>query len=159
MRLIWFYWFQNPKRRAGSFIPFGAGMRLCPGIDLSKLEIAIFLHYFVHGGYRSHILNLFFLVHFFFSTRGVREIRISKTELKVQLYTSWAMFMSACLELTSFMYKMVIFFFFFFFVQTWESKPKLPRELSASAKAYRQLPCKSCKRFMNVQMKFIQNTI
>ncbi|XP_022931256.1 beta-amyrin 11-oxidase-like [Cucurbita moschata] len=47
----------NPKRRAGSFIPFGAGMRLCPGIDLSKLEIAIFLHYFIHGGFRLERVN------------------------------------------------------------------------------------------------------
>ncbi|XP_073038911.1 ent-kaurenoic acid oxidase 2-like [Primulina eburnea] len=33
--------------KAGNFIPFGAGSRLCPGNDLAKIEIAIFLHYFV----------------------------------------------------------------------------------------------------------------
>ncbi|XP_062098807.1 ent-kaurenoic acid oxidase 2-like [Humulus lupulus] len=41
----------NPGRwkgytpKAGSFLPFGAGSRLCPGNDLAKLEISIFLHY------------------------------------------------------------------------------------------------------------------
>ncbi|XVF23672.1 hypothetical protein REPUB_Repub13aG0059400 [Reevesia pubescens] len=33
--------------KAGSFLPFGAGSRLCPGNDLAKLEIAIFLHHFL----------------------------------------------------------------------------------------------------------------
>ncbi|GMH17184.1 hypothetical protein Nepgr_019025 [Nepenthes gracilis] len=33
--------------KAGTFIPFGAGSRLCPGNDLAKLEISIFLHYFL----------------------------------------------------------------------------------------------------------------
>ncbi|CAI9103384.1 OLC1v1001851C4 [Oldenlandia corymbosa var. corymbosa] len=33
--------------KAGTFLPFGAGTRLCPGNDLAKLEIAIFLHYFL----------------------------------------------------------------------------------------------------------------
>ncbi|KAM1034085.1 hypothetical protein PS1_037818 [Malus domestica] len=43
----------NPSRwnesnaKAGSFIPFGMESRLCPGIDLTKLEITIFLHYFL----------------------------------------------------------------------------------------------------------------
>ncbi|KAL8130411.1 hypothetical protein V2J09_019566 [Rumex salicifolius] len=45
----------NPSRwdgftpKAGSFLPFGAGSRLCPGNDLAKLEISIFLHYFLLG--------------------------------------------------------------------------------------------------------------
>ncbi|EXB70679.1 Ent-kaurenoic acid oxidase 1 [Morus notabilis] len=45
----------NPSRwdnytpRAGSFLPFGAGSRLCPGNDLAKLEISIFLHHFLLG--------------------------------------------------------------------------------------------------------------
>jgi len=30
-----------------SFTPFGGGQRLCPGIDLSRLEASIFLHHFV----------------------------------------------------------------------------------------------------------------
>jgi ent-kaurenoic acid hydroxylase len=38
---------QENKPKAGSFIPFGAGSRLCPGSDLAKLEISIFLHYFL----------------------------------------------------------------------------------------------------------------
>ncbi|KAF2300297.1 hypothetical protein GH714_011492 [Hevea brasiliensis] len=43
----------NPSRwdnftpKAGSFLPFGAGSRLCPGNDLAKLEISIFLHHFL----------------------------------------------------------------------------------------------------------------
>ncbi|XP_022155790.1 ent-kaurenoic acid oxidase 2-like [Momordica charantia] len=43
----------NPSRwddftpKAGSFLPFGAGSRLCPGNDLAKLEVSIFLHYFL----------------------------------------------------------------------------------------------------------------
>ncbi|KAH8490654.1 hypothetical protein H0E87_022975 [Populus deltoides] len=43
----------NPSRwddytpKAGTFLPFGAGSRLCPGNNLAKLEISIFLHYFL----------------------------------------------------------------------------------------------------------------
>ncbi|KAK7246201.1 hypothetical protein RIF29_41061 [Crotalaria pallida] len=42
----------NPYRwsiphKAGEFLPFGAGTRLCPGNDLAKLEISVFLHHFV----------------------------------------------------------------------------------------------------------------
>ncbi|KAL2536666.1 Ent-kaurenoic acid oxidase 1 [Forsythia ovata] len=33
--------------KAGTFLPFGGGSRMCPGNDLAKLEIAIFLHYFL----------------------------------------------------------------------------------------------------------------
>ncbi|KAL6008501.1 Ent-kaurenoic acid oxidase 1 [Asimina triloba] len=45
----------NPDRwdtytpKAGAFIPFGAGSRLCPGNDLAKMEISIFLHHFLLG--------------------------------------------------------------------------------------------------------------
>ncbi|KAI4320222.1 hypothetical protein MLD38_033727 [Melastoma candidum] len=35
------------KPRPGTFLPFGRGGRFCPGNDLAKLEIAIFLHYFL----------------------------------------------------------------------------------------------------------------
>ncbi|KAG4134794.1 hypothetical protein ERO13_D08G178900v2 [Gossypium hirsutum] len=38
---------ENHQPRAGSFLPFGAGSRICPGADLAKLEISIFLHYFL----------------------------------------------------------------------------------------------------------------
>ncbi|XP_004510261.1 beta-amyrin 11-oxidase-like [Cicer arietinum] len=43
----------NPSRwddynpTTGTFIPFGAGPRLCPGNDLARFTITIFLHYFV----------------------------------------------------------------------------------------------------------------
>nr|QNN89160.1 cytochrome P450 [Achyranthes bidentata] len=52
----------NPSRwdslvpRAGTFLPFGSGSRLCPGNDLAKLEIAIFLHYFLLN-YRLERVN------------------------------------------------------------------------------------------------------
>ncbi|KAH0462173.1 hypothetical protein IEQ34_009748 [Dendrobium chrysotoxum] len=45
----------NPSRwdglvpRAGTFLPFGAGSRLCPGNDLARIEISVFLHYFLLG--------------------------------------------------------------------------------------------------------------
>ncbi|CAL4913756.1 unnamed protein product [Urochloa decumbens] len=45
----------NPSRwegysaRAGTFLPFGLGTRLCPGNDLAKLEISVFLHHFLLG--------------------------------------------------------------------------------------------------------------
>ncbi|XP_027336880.1 beta-amyrin 11-oxidase-like [Abrus precatorius] len=42
----------NPSRwddfgSKAAFLPFGGGSRLCPGMDLAKLEISIFLHYFL----------------------------------------------------------------------------------------------------------------
>jgi hypothetical protein len=41
------YIVQGFTPKAGTFLPFGAGSRLCPGNDLAKLEISIFLHYFL----------------------------------------------------------------------------------------------------------------
>ncbi|XP_040995111.1 ent-kaurenoic acid oxidase 1-like [Juglans microcarpa x Juglans regia] len=38
---------ENYTPKAGTFLPFGAGSRLCPGNDLAKLEISIFLHHFL----------------------------------------------------------------------------------------------------------------
>ncbi|KAL9262514.1 Ent-kaurenoic acid oxidase 1-like protein [Drosera capensis] len=35
------------KPRVGTYYPFGTGSQLCPGKDLAKLEISIFLHYFL----------------------------------------------------------------------------------------------------------------
>lgn len=32
---------------SGSFTPFGGGQRLCPGLDLARLEASIFLHHLV----------------------------------------------------------------------------------------------------------------
>lgn len=47
---------QNYTAKAGTFLPFGGGSRLCPGNDLAKLEITIFLHYFLLN-YRWVILQ------------------------------------------------------------------------------------------------------
>ncbi|CAN6579744.1 unnamed protein product [Malus baccata var. baccata] len=41
------YLSKGSNAKARSFIPFGIGSRLCPGSDLTKLEITIFLHYFL----------------------------------------------------------------------------------------------------------------
>nr|QRC76241.1 cytochrome P450 88D15 [Glycyrrhiza pallidiflora] len=52
----------NPSRwddynaKAGTFLPFGAGSRLCPGGDLAKLGISVFLHYFLLN-YRLERIN------------------------------------------------------------------------------------------------------
>uniref|UniRef100_A0A0D9WKY5 ent-kaurenoic acid monooxygenase n=1 Tax=Leersia perrieri TaxID=77586 RepID=A0A0D9WKY5_9ORYZ len=40
---------EGPPPRAGTFLPFGLGSRLCPGNDLAKLEISVFLHHFLLG--------------------------------------------------------------------------------------------------------------
>ncbi|KAL6629341.1 hypothetical protein ACP70R_029106 [Stipagrostis hirtigluma subsp. patula] len=41
-------WEGTPPK-AGTFLPFGLGARLCPGNDLAKLEISVFLHHFLLG--------------------------------------------------------------------------------------------------------------
>ncbi|XP_058724410.1 beta-amyrin 11-oxidase-like [Vicia villosa] len=52
----------NPSRwndhntKVGSFLPFGAGSRYCPGSDLAKIEISIFLHYFLLN-YKLELVN------------------------------------------------------------------------------------------------------
>nr|CAD1831072.1 unnamed protein product [Ananas comosus var. bracteatus] len=46
----------GPPPRAGSFLAFGAGSRLCPGNELAKLEISVFLHHFLLG-YKLTRLN------------------------------------------------------------------------------------------------------
>jgi ent-kaurenoic acid hydroxylase len=52
----------NPSRwddytaKPGTFLPFGAGSRFCPGADLTKLEISVFLHYFLLN-YRLERIN------------------------------------------------------------------------------------------------------
>ncbi|KAL5070954.1 hypothetical protein RYX36_021841 [Vicia faba] len=51
----------NPSRwdddnKVGSFFPFGAGSRYCPGSDLAKIEISIFLHYFLLN-YKLELVN------------------------------------------------------------------------------------------------------
>ncbi|XVF51935.1 hypothetical protein PTKIN_Ptkin04bG0223900 [Pterospermum kingtungense] len=46
----------NHTPKPGSFIPFGAGSRRCPGAELTKLEISIFIHYFLLN-YRFERIN------------------------------------------------------------------------------------------------------
>ncbi|KAK2360184.1 ent-kaurenoic acid oxidase [Trifolium repens] len=52
----------NPSRwddnavSAGTFLPFGVGSMLCPAADLAKLEISVFLHYFLLN-YRLEQIN------------------------------------------------------------------------------------------------------
>jgi cytochrome P450 len=46
------FYVQDYNAKAGTFLPFGVGSRLCPGADLAKLEISIFLHHFLLN-YRS----------------------------------------------------------------------------------------------------------
>ncbi|KAJ9692041.1 hypothetical protein PVL29_011238 [Vitis rotundifolia] len=38
---------QDKNISSCSFTPFGGGQRLCPGLDLARLEASIFLHHFV----------------------------------------------------------------------------------------------------------------
>ncbi|XWS62112.1 hypothetical protein CRYUN_Cryun07bG0183400 [Craigia yunnanensis] len=35
------------KSKPGAFIPFGGGIRICPGSELAKLQISVFFHYFL----------------------------------------------------------------------------------------------------------------
>ncbi|KAG8045585.1 hypothetical protein GUJ93_ZPchr0008g14021 [Zizania palustris] len=46
---------------SGSFTPFGGGQRLCPGLDLARLEASIFLHHLVTSfrwvAEEDHIIN------------------------------------------------------------------------------------------------------
>ncbi|KAL3497728.1 hypothetical protein ACH5RR_040460 [Cinchona calisaya] len=47
---------EGEKVKLGTLIPFGAGSRLCPGADLAKLEVSVFLHYFLLN-YRLERVN------------------------------------------------------------------------------------------------------
>ncbi|KAJ8442939.1 hypothetical protein Cgig2_022305 [Carnegiea gigantea] len=38
---------QNKDKSNNNFTPFGGGQRLCPGLDLARLEASIFLHHFI----------------------------------------------------------------------------------------------------------------
>ncbi|XP_019057742.1 PREDICTED: 3-epi-6-deoxocathasterone 23-monooxygenase isoform X1 [Tarenaya hassleriana] len=40
-------WQQDKDTNTSSFTPFGGGQRLCPGLDLARLEASIFLHHLV----------------------------------------------------------------------------------------------------------------
>ncbi|XP_041022949.1 beta-amyrin 11-oxidase-like [Juglans microcarpa x Juglans regia] len=40
-------WENMSVKQPGAFMPFGAGSRLCPGNELAKLVMTIFLHYFL----------------------------------------------------------------------------------------------------------------
>jgi 3-epi-6-deoxocathasterone 23-monooxygenase len=38
---------QERDMNTSSFSPFGGGQRLCPGLDLARLETSVFLHHLV----------------------------------------------------------------------------------------------------------------
>ncbi|KAI4379702.1 hypothetical protein MLD38_005964 [Melastoma candidum] len=38
---------EDGEKKGATFLPFGAGRRVCPGSDLAKLELCIFLHHFL----------------------------------------------------------------------------------------------------------------
>lgn len=38
---------QDKDPNSSHFTPFGGGQRLCPGLDLARLEVSVFLHHFV----------------------------------------------------------------------------------------------------------------
>lgn len=47
-------WFQSSsssglKRRSNEFMPFGGGARHCPGAEIARLEMAVFLHHLVRN--------------------------------------------------------------------------------------------------------------
>ncbi|KAJ4804068.1 hypothetical protein LUZ62_016634 [Rhynchospora pubera] len=46
----------GPPPKAGTFLPFGLGSHLCPGNELAKLEISVFLHHFLLG-YKLERMN------------------------------------------------------------------------------------------------------
>lgn len=47
-QLEMFHYFQmQAPLRPFSFLGFGSGPRMCPGINLAKLEISIFIHHLV----------------------------------------------------------------------------------------------------------------
>lgn len=51
-------------RTSPFFAPFGGGARFCPGAELARLQIALFLHYFVTN-YRYFSRSLVHLMHIF----------------------------------------------------------------------------------------------
>lgn len=38
---------QDHNAKVGTFLSFGAGSMYCPGSDLAKIEISVFLHHFL----------------------------------------------------------------------------------------------------------------
>lgn len=54
-------------RTSPVFAPFGGGARFCPGAELARLQIALFLHYFVTH-YRYFSRSLDHLMHIFDSS-------------------------------------------------------------------------------------------
>ncbi|WMV40225.1 hypothetical protein MTR67_033610 [Solanum verrucosum] len=49
-------WDDDEAKTFSAFLPFGAGPRLCPGAELARLEVSVFLHYFLLN-YRLERLN------------------------------------------------------------------------------------------------------
>ncbi|XLR68047.1 hypothetical protein HN51_015098 [Arachis hypogaea] len=49
-------WDDKNNTNGGAFFPFGVGTRICPGRDLTKIEMLIFLHHFVRN-YKFEQIN------------------------------------------------------------------------------------------------------
>ncbi|KAJ8552696.1 hypothetical protein K7X08_020089 [Anisodus acutangulus] len=49
-------WDDDETKPFSVFLPFGAGPRLCPGAELARLEVSVFLHYFLLN-YRLERVN------------------------------------------------------------------------------------------------------
>ncbi|PHU08404.1 hypothetical protein BC332_20264 [Capsicum chinense] len=49
-------WNDDEAKPYSAFLPFGAGPRLCPGAELARLEVSVFLHYFLLN-YRLERVN------------------------------------------------------------------------------------------------------
>ncbi|KAL1312538.1 hypothetical protein HN51_039143 [Arachis hypogaea] len=49
-------WDDKNNTNGGAFFPFGVGTRMCPGRDLTKIEMLIFLHHFVRN-YKFEQIN------------------------------------------------------------------------------------------------------
>ncbi|VAH57627.1 unnamed protein product [Triticum turgidum subsp. durum] len=58
--VLWDSWHEKDMSTS-SFTPFGGGLRLCPGLDLARLEASIFLHHLVTSfrwvAEEDHIVN------------------------------------------------------------------------------------------------------
>jgi ent-kaurenoic acid hydroxylase len=71
----------NQPARPGTFLPFGAGLRLCPGQMVAQLQLALFLHHLCVG-YKWELVNpnaeMIYLPH----QKPVDGVEVTFSELK-----------------------------------------------------------------------------